>query len=77
MQSENTFYEKQGKIHNSRKSCQNSLKIELTHVGYISNLQKKIQNQNLSILKDMIKSLNQLDFWPSNQSTYGLALKPK
>ena len=38
---------------------------------------KKIQNQNPSGLKDMIKSLNQLDFWPSNQSTYWLALKPK
>ena len=38
---------------------------------------KKIQNQTLSGLKDMIKSLNQLDFLPANQSTYGLALKPK
>ena len=42
-----------------------------------TQLVKKIQNQTLSDLKDMIKSLNQLDFWPSNQSTYGLALKPK
>ena len=77
LRSEMTFYEKQGKIHNSRKSCQNTLKIELRHVGHIPNLQKKIQNQIPSGLKDMIKSLNQLDFWPSNQSTYGLALKPK
>ena len=66
-----TFYEKQRKIHNSHKSCQNSLKIGLRHVGHIPNMQKKIQKETLSGLKDMIKSLNQLDFWPSNQSTYG------
>ena len=77
LRSEMTFYEKQGKIHNSRKSCQNALKIGLRHVGHIPNLQKKIQNQIPSGLKDIIKFLNQLDYWPSNQSTYGLALKPK
>ena len=55
----------------------NSLKIILRHFGYILNLKNKFQNQTPSGLKDMIKSLNPLDFWPSNQSTYGLALKPK
>ena len=77
MRSETAFYEKQEKIHNSHKSCQNSLQIGLKHFGHIFNLQNKFQNQTPSGLKDMIKSLNQLDFWPSNQSTYGLALEPK
>ena len=77
LRSETVFYKKQRKNHNSRKSCQNTLKIEVRHVGHILNLQKQIQNQIPSGLKDMIKSLNQLNFWPSNQSTYGLALKPK
>ena len=77
MRSETTFYEKQREIHNSRKLHQNALKIELSHIGHIPNLPKKIKNQNPSGLKDMIKSLNQVDFLPANQSTYGLALKPK
>ena len=57
-----TFYEIKTKIYNSYKSCQNALKIRLRYVGHIPNLQKKIQNQTLSGLKDMIKSLKQLGF---------------
>ena len=45
LRSETTFYEKQEKIHNSRKSCQNALKIELRYVGGIPNLQKKIRTK--------------------------------
>ena len=53
------------------------MKIRLRYVEHIVNLQKKNQNQTLSGLGDMIKSSIKLGFWPSNQSAYGLALKPK